>query len=146
MKVVEAFLLLLGYEQKDLQMLNEPNWRKMRALLDDALFERIRLHNPRNLDNKTVDAEKIGSMVDDVQFEDLKDRNAILAEMLGFVHDSVALTKQAKKEAEEAAEQKRLEAVSLYFVFFSLVCLRAKIALFQALLPTFSKDIFTSIY
>jgi len=109
-KVVEAFLLLLGYEQKDLQMLNEPNWRKMRALLDDALFERIRLHNPRNLDNKTVDAEKIGSMVDDVQFEDLKDRNAILAEMLGFVHDSVALTKQAKKEAEEAAEQKRLEA------------------------------------
>lgn len=106
-KVCQAFLCLLGWKMADIQ-----TWRKVRSCFTEDLLTKVRAYNPRDLEAKKepeASSEALQSVLDEVNLEDIKDNNQVLAELYGYVQDALALTAKAEEEAREAAEQKRLE-------------------------------------
>jgi len=127
--VLEAFLLLIGIDGESLKFLGETNWYKVRALLNEELLVKVKAHNPRaGIGEETPAAEgkkdneaeskvekessetpavDVSGLIEGINIEELKETNAVLAELLGFVQDSIILKAKAKQEA--ADERQRIQ-------------------------------------
>jgi hypothetical protein len=111
--VARAALELLGYNTAD--MVDSTGvfcWRKIRNFFTDELITRIRALNPRDLDAmaklpESAQPAALTNLVESLSVQELKDVNAVLAELLGFVLDAVALHAQQVQETKEEEEAKR---------------------------------------
>ena len=130
--VLQAALYLLGYPQdKVADSDDRADWRKLRQCIDDEFARKIEGYRPREAFAKAqqekgeaksaaaaaagagaaqraVNTAAIEALVSRVDYEELLSRNYVLAEVLGFVLDAVAVLKVAVQEDKRAkAREKR---------------------------------------
>lgn len=114
--VCKAALNLLGYTDDQLvDATGQISWRKVRVHFTDDLISKVRSLNPRDLEEikklpENAQPAALEAVCDNLNLEDLKDLNAVLAELYGFVQDSIALIRRAEQEERDAEEARRIAA------------------------------------
>ena len=122
--VLQAVFFLLGYPKKQVvDSAEQPEWRRMRKLLDgeqgDLFFAALRDYEPRatffeDVRDKTpeklyTESVAVGKIVEPLEYEDVKARNYALSELLLWVREALAVKRRAKLERAKAAKKKQRE-------------------------------------
>lgn len=92
----------------------------MRVLFTDDFFARLRDYDPRQTSHDSVPAERrytesvaVGKLVSELVYEEIKEKNYVLSELLLWVREALAVKRRAKAErAKLARDEARKKAAA----------------------------------
>lgn len=117
--IMQALFFMLDYLKTDVSDLDgKPDWNKIRANLDDDFFNKLQAYDPRDQQIRKKDQQhatvaNLRKMIAPFTDEDVKAKNVVLCEIMGYVRDALAVKKQARQERKEARLAAEAEAAAL---------------------------------
>lgn len=115
LKVLQCMFFLLDYPKNQVVDCDgKPQWKTMRGLFNDDLFQKLQAYDPREAQmrgaaQKHATLKALKKLLKGLDYDTLKTNNFPLAEIFAYVRDALGVKSTAKQERKDAAAALKAE-------------------------------------